>query len=134
MLTWACGVCINGHGDTVLNMTSNGRGLTSLKDSVVGVIEDIDDVPQVSFPIYGNKDIKKYKGSHQYVHVVDSPGIAFITVREPHGPFAVSNVVISCLPLIGLAMCMTYIAGFVMWLLVSKAGIRLREHLLVMYS
>ncbi|XP_031571663.1 uncharacterized protein LOC116305830 isoform X2 [Actinia tenebrosa] len=120
MLTWACGVCNNGHGDTILNMTSNGRDMTSLKDSVVGVIEDIDDVPQVSFPIYGNKDFKEYKGSHQYVHVVDSPGIAFITVKEPLKQFAVTNVVIGCLPLLGLIMCMTFISGFAVWLLESR--------------
>ncbi|XP_031571664.1 uncharacterized protein LOC116305831 [Actinia tenebrosa] len=119
MLTWACGVCNNGHGDTILNMTSNGRDMTSLKDSVVGVIEDIDDVPQVSFPIYGNEDIKEYKGSHQYVKVVDSPGIAFINVRQKP---KVMNLALACLPLIGFVLCITYISGFIMWLLERKSN------------
>lgn len=83
-------------------------------------MEDIDDVTQISFPLYGNKDIDVYKGVHRYVHLVDSPGIAFITVKERPEQVTV-DAVVQCFPLIGLAMSIAFIAGVVIWILVGKA-------------
>ena len=124
MIHTACGIC-PGHGDTghtKIDTVSNGKRKTSAKRNVLEVLKDIDDVPQISFPIYGNKYITRYMAHYTYINLVESPGVAFIATSSPPGSAAMNmiNAVSKCVPMIVLSACMAYISGFVIWTLVSK--------------
>lgn len=130
MIHTACGIC-PGHGETgrtKIDIVSNGKQRSSAKRSVLEVLEDIDDAPQISFPIYGNKYITRYLADYAYINLVESPGVAFIATSSPPGSAAMNmiNAVLDCVPMIVLSACMAYISGFVIWTLVSKSFPRSR--------
>lgn len=122
MIFTACGLC-PGHGSsTIIEITTNGKGDSSGKKSISEVLDDIDDIPQISFPIYGNKYITRYLGAYAYINLVDSPGVAFIAAKSLPGSAAKNmiNAVVECIPMIILSACMAYISGFIIWVLVSN--------------
>ena len=120
MVHTACGVC-PAHGDTFIDMSTNGKGESSAKKSVVDVLKDIGDVPQISFPIYGNQYIERYMAEYAYINLVDSPGVAFIVAKRFPGK-AADNMIIAlndCVPVLAMSAIMAYISGFILWVLVS---------------
>ena len=124
MIHTACGIC-PGHrevGHTKIDIVSNGKQKSSAKRKVLEVLKDIGDVPQISFPIYGNKYITRYIADYAYINLVESPGVAFIATRRRPGSAAMNmiNAVIECVPMIVLSACMAYISGFLIWTLVSN--------------
>ncbi|XP_022801150.1 uncharacterized protein LOC111338870 isoform X2 [Stylophora pistillata] len=118
MIYTACGEC-PAYGSTEIDITSNGNKQPSAKESLVDVLGDIDDVPQISFPIYGNKYVTRFGGVHAYVNLVQSPGLAFVAAKSIPGAAATNmiNAVFSCFPLVILSACMSFISGFIIWLL-----------------
>lgn len=125
MLRWACGECTNGYKKTNVHLETNGKnGGKALKKSVDQVVLDIDDVPQISFPIYGNKYITKYMATYAYIYLVESPGVAFVAGKPPPGTSAKAMIssVFACYPLIIFTTLMATISGIIMWTMVSEAG------------
>lgn len=124
MIHTACGICPGhgGTGHTKIDIVSNGKQRSSAKKNVLEVLKDIDDIPQISFPIYGNKYISRYLADYAYINLAESPGVAFIATSSPPGSAAMNmiNAVFDCVPMIVLSACMAYISGFVIWALVSK--------------
>ena len=122
MIEWACGDCKNGHGKTVIHLESNGKGGIAGKEGATHVINDLDEVPQISFPIYGNEFMDKYMGMYEYIHLMDSPGVAFITIDDSDGKTEehIMGSVVGCLPLFVMAMLMALLAGFGVWMFVSN--------------
>lgn len=122
MIKWACGNCENGHGETDIDMKSNGKGGDAYKQGAIDLVSDIDDVPHISFPVYGNGYMVKYMGMYEYIHLMDSPGVVFITIDDPSettGKRIISSV-FACMPLLLVAVLMAVLAGFIVWVLVSK--------------
>ena len=120
MFHTACGIC-PAYGETRIEVTNNGKGNRSAKKGVLEVLSDIDDVPQISFPIYGNKYITKYLGYYSYINIVESPGVAFIVAGKPPGQATEEMItaVLNIAPLILMLASFVYISGFIIWLLVS---------------
>ncbi|XP_022801143.1 contactin-3-like [Stylophora pistillata] len=121
MIYTACGEC-PAYGSTEIDITSNGNKQPSGKESLVDVLGDIKDVPQISFPIYGNKYVTRFGGIHAYVNLVESPGLAFVAAKRIPGAAATNMIhaVFSCFPLVILSACMSFISGFIIWLLDTK--------------
>lgn len=121
MIYTACGECL-AYGSTEIDITSNGNKQPSAKESLVDVLGDIHDVAQISFPIYGNKYVTRFGGVHAYVNLVESPGLAFVAAKRIPGAAATNmiNAVFSCFPLVILSACMSFISGFIIWLLDTK--------------
>ena len=132
MIYTACGICPGhgGSGHTKIDIISNGKEKWSAKKSVLEVLNDIDDVPQISFPIYGNKYITRYMADYAYINLVESPGVAFIAGSKPPGSAAMNMMyaVLDCVPMIVLSACMAYISGFVIWFLVSNCTPHLTKY------
>lgn len=105
----------------MINTLANGKGSAAFKSSNIDMLNDIDDVPEISFPVHGTKYMSQYGGSYRYVHLIDTPGIAFITVAEPPDStsFAVMQSIFDCFPLLVIAMSLAFVAGVVIWFLVS---------------
>ena len=122
MMKAVCGFCPS-HGNTVIDITSNGKGRHSAKKNILGVLADIDEVPQISFPIYGNRYITTYLGDYAYINIVESPGVAFIAATKPAGHSAkeLFSAVLDSTPLLMLLVCFVYTSGFVVWLSVSSS-------------
>ncbi len=120
MVHYACGIC-PAHGDTFIDITTNGKEKPSAKKSVLEVLRDMDDVPQISFPIYGNRYVETYMGEYAYINLVESPGVAFIAAKRPPGKAADNMIraLIDCMPVMVLSACMAFISGFIIWILVS---------------
>ena len=118
MIFAACGLCPGHSSSTIIEIATNGKGNSSGQKSISEVLDDIDDVPQISFPIYGNKYITRYLGAYAYINLVDSPGVA----KSLPGSAAKNmiNAVVECIPMIILSACMAYISGFIIWVLVSN--------------
>ncbi|CAH3191318.1 unnamed protein product, partial [Porites evermanni] len=121
MVHTACGIC-PAHGDTIIDISNNGKSGLSAKKDVLEVLKDIDDVPEISFPIYRNKYITKYLGAYAYINIVESPGVAFLAASRPPGGAAMNMVmaVLQTVPLIVLSACMAFMSGFIVWFLDSK--------------
>ena len=119
MVHAACGICL-AHGETTIEMTINGKGQRASKKNVFEVLEDIDDVPQISFPIYGNKYITRYMRRYAYINLVESPGVAFIATDRPPGTAAMNmiNSVLDTVPLMVFSACMAFLSGFIIWRMV----------------
>ena len=120
MIQVACDTCPE-YGRTIVKTDSNGKGKDAFKKSLLGVLADIDNIPQISFPIYGNEYITRFMGSNVYINLVESPGLAFIAVKRMPGTAArnMISAVLDCAPLVVLSGCMAFIAGFIIWVLVS---------------
>ncbi|KAL9960826.1 hypothetical protein ACROYT_G034331 [Oculina patagonica] len=123
MVHYACGIC-PAHGDTFIDVATNGKEKPSVKKSVLEVLSDMDDVPQISFPIYGNRYIEKYMGEYAYINLVESPGVAFIAAKRPPGKAAdnMISALYDCFPLFVLSACMAFISGFIIWILDTKSN------------
>ena len=121
MIQVACDTCPE-YGRTIVKTDSNGKGKDAFKKSLLGVLADIDNIPQISFPIYGNEYITRFMGSNVYINLVESPGLAFIAVKRMPGTAArnMISAVLDCAPLVVLSGCMAFIAGFIVWVLVSR--------------
>lgn len=123
MIHMACGFC-PAYGDTKIDTTTNGKGSRAAKRGILEVLDDFDDIPQITFPIYGNPYITKYMGDNAYINLVQSPGIAFIATARPPGQAAMNmiNAVMDTIPLMVMSSCFTFISGFIVWLLVSTSN------------
>ena len=119
MIKWACGHCE--QSTTSLNLANNGKGKRASKTSVVSFLEDIDDLPQISFPVAGNNHIVTYRKDFAYIHFVDSPGLILVTILDPPGVSSqfLFSAVFACYPMFLISVCMMIVAGFVVWALVS---------------
>ena len=119
MVHTACGMC-PAHGNTFIDITTNGKEKPSAKKSILEVLRDIDDVPQISFPIYGNRYIERYMAEYAYINLVESPGVAFIAAKRSPGKAAdnMISALSDCIPLLVLSACMAFISGFFIWILV----------------
>ena len=119
MLLKSCSICINGYGLTVLNFTSNGKGSVAYKRTINSVREDVDHRTQVSFPIIGAMDDAKFQREYVFIPLVESPGIAFITVSQDTSSTTAISTIIQFLPLYLFCLIMALVAGIIVWALVS---------------
>ena len=121
-----CSPCVNSYGPTTLcNYDSCGgtprhRKRSNRKNSPGELTSDIGTNFEVSYPVQGNKYVTSYAGVFPYISVVDAPGSAYFTVKNvPSTADVVVNTSIGCIPVIFLMLLFAYIAGIIIWYLVS---------------
>ena len=121
MIFHSCGKCHGGHGDTILNITHNGKGGSAKKTSMGGVRSDVDDKTHVSFPIIGNMDDEKYLKDFVFIPVVASPGIAFISlVNEQNRHDVISSALNRSWPIVALSLMIGFIVAVLIWISVNN--------------
>ena len=129
MLLESCGVC-KAHGHTFLNFKTNGKGGAAHKTTLNEVVSDVNNKTAISFPVTGAMDDDKFQRYYVFVPMVESPGIAFITIGQKDGS---RNIVVSTLlkylPLYLVCLMMAYVAGIIIWALVSRVGLVLSLHM-----
>ncbi|XP_022801932.1 uncharacterized protein LOC111339520 [Stylophora pistillata] len=117
MLSESCGVC-KSHGHTSLNFKTNGKGDTAYKTTMNEVILDVNSKTAISFPVTGTMDNDKFQRYYVFVPMVESPGMAFITVRQKDGSKnRVISTLLKYLPLYLFCLMTAYVAGTIIWAL-----------------
>ena len=129
ILDHMCDTCVNGHGKTEFcyeegcdkkrrrRSTSNSYKKNSLQSVSSGIGKNC----EVSFPVQGNRYITTYGGVFPYISVVDAPGSAYFTVKNvPSTAEVVVQASLACLPMVLLMCFFAWIAGILIWILVSE--------------
>ena len=120
MILFSCGRCQGGHGETILNITHNGKGASARKISLGGVRGDVDNRTHVSFPIIGNIDDEKYLKEFVFIPVVESPGIAFISLANVLERKEVVGLALNkSWPVVVLSVMIGLIVALLIWITVS---------------
>ena len=115
MISVCCGNCSLSHGVSDIIYGTPKLALNNVKDATVA-----SDVVHMSFPIAGKKTDDEYKGEY-YRPLFKSPGIAILAMSEDPSESAQAMLmsVISAWPVLVLTIIMAWLAGVVMWTLVS---------------
>lgn len=120
MISYSCGTCQGGHGNTFLDLTQNGKGGLSKKTSMAKVRSDVDDKTHLSFPVIGNMDDEKYLKEFVFIPVVASPGIAFISLgSEPSRQGVITSALKKSWPIVALSLVMAIMVAIIIWISVS---------------
>ena len=103
--------------DLKLNGFNQSAELTSLRTLKSGIANPTD----IFFPVYGFKDQTHFAKEFGYHGLVESPGMAYVvnTISNDDMPNAVLMNIVSCWPAITLSLAITYLAGLVIWSVVS---------------
>lgn len=121
MILYSCGKCHGGHGETILDIKNNGKGASARKTSVGEVQADVDDRTHVTFPVLGNMDDEKYLKEFVFIPVVQSPGIAFISLANQLSRTEVAVLTWNkSWPIVFVTAAMGFIVAVVIWIAVSE--------------
>lgn len=114
-----CGECQ--HGYTQIDYRASGPNTTALKSTEKQVREAIDDMTELSFPVYGRMEQTDYSNEYGFAPLVQSAGVAFIVAADEPGTAAkmVVKAVFDLWPLIVTVFISAFFAGIIMWLMVS---------------
>ena len=102
-------------------MNLNGFNVSAMFPSLRALRNGIENPTDFFFPVYGFKDQTHFAKQFGYQGIVESPGMAFIvnTNSQDNMPNAVLVNIASCWPAVMLALVITYLAGLVVWFVVS---------------
>ena len=95
--------------------------MTAEKSTEKQVREAIDDMTELSFPVYGRMEQTDYSNEYGFAPLVQSAGVAFIVTGDEPGAAAkmVVKAVFDLWPLIVIVFISAFFSGIVMWLLVG---------------
>jgi hypothetical protein len=117
-----CGSCSAGYGSATLDFKKDGYGNKAEKKGLIDVKDKIDNKSFINFPISGIKDQLKYLGvggEYEFVSIMDMPGAAFIVADRRNIHREVLDAILGCWPTVIFVFIVAYLAGAVMWLIVS---------------
>lgn len=120
-LTTECCQTCKSHGRSYVDFVKNGQGESAFQNNEMDVISLIDDLNDLSFPIYGWKWQDQYQEIYRYIPLVQSPGFAFLLL-EPQTESPLRAIIFSILgtwPYLLITCIMALVAGAIMWFMVS---------------
>ena len=116
-----CGNCSE-HGLSKLDFRRNGNNGIAQQNTTGDLLHNINDQTDFSFPVIGYKLQDSYKGGLGYAPFVESAGVAFVVYTDTsvftNTMFA---ALLACWPVVVIPLVMAYIAGVMVWMLVSIA-------------
>jgi len=120
MVDECCGLC-DAFSKTLLDFNMNGNNKPSAKNTSRDLLESLEESTDFTFPVYGHKNQDSYKGGYGYIPVIESAGVAFIVYPEVSTTqTSMFNSMLRCLPVLVLPILTAYIAGVIIWFLVSR--------------
>lgn len=123
MVQHCCGDCQHGHGKSTVDYSFHGNDNSSEKNTKPDMIEAIDHLTDLNFPVHGYTDQRTYLGTYKYVPVVESPGVAFI-VRYENLDTPITSSLVQSWPLAVVVVVLTLLSGMLFWILVSESAIK----------
>ena len=122
MVTLACCQTCLEHGTSEVNYFQDGEGNPSIKTSDIEVKRGVSLSTDFSFPVYGFNGQKWYSKYYGFAGIVDAVGTVFFTKKPDYSLTqgnALLDSVMSILPFLAIAIIFAYIAGVIIWALVS---------------
>lgn len=115
------------HNYSVVDFFTNADGTSAIKVSEDELKSNLSENIDFTFPIYGHMDQDKYHGGFGYSALIESPGIVLVVntdfqfdYENLEGPSRTTiNSILRTLVYIAVTLAIAYLAGFVMWILVS---------------
>ena len=128
MIHQTCGHCqrrqggsgVHG-GESTVDVHRNGRSSYSLKANELRVILNVDEHTDLSFPIVGTREQRKFLG-YPFVSVVEHPGVVLMVKDRTFNEVVQDKVILmmlTCWPLLALMLLMAVVASVLVWVLVS---------------
>lgn len=122
MVFKCCANCTSGHGTSFVDYNSDGNQNFAKKPIEHNMIDAIDHVTDLHFPVHGSSDQRTYSGTFKYVPVVESPGAAFIVrYNKPNAP--ITNALVECWLLAALVFVFVLSSGLLYWITVREIPI-----------
>lgn len=105
-----------------MDLNSNGFNQSAKLPNLRSLQKSIGNPTDFFFPIYGFKEQTHFAKQFGYQGIVESPGMAYIVNTNSHDdmPNAIMTNIAACWPAIVLALVITYLAGLVVWFVVSQ--------------
>ena len=129
MVKECCGECYE-FSETILDFTKNGEEKPSAKNTSRDLLENLDTATDFVFPVHGNTYQDSYKGGYGFVPIMESAGVAFIVYPEVSTTqTTMFESIMRCLPVLVLPIVTAYIAGVIIWILVSRLFCFLLKHM-----
>lgn len=121
-LTVTCCETCQSHGTSYVDLNSNGFNQSAKLPNLRTLKTSIANPTDFFFPVYGFKEQTHFAKMFGYQGIVESPGMAYIVNTNSHDdmPNAILTNIAACWPAITLALVITYLAGLVVWLVVSQ--------------
>ena len=121
MVLHCCSDCRNGHGTSFIDYTLDGNNNPSQKNTEEDMRISIDSNTDLSLPVYGFSDQRRYMMRFRFVPIVESPGAAFIVARKEFGSESpIERLVYGFGPLLLFNVMTICLTGLLMWILVSS--------------
>ena len=120
-LAVACCETCQSHGTSYVELNSNGFNHSAELPNLRALKESIANPTDFFFPVYGFKEQTHFAKQFGYQGIVESPGMAYIvnTNSNDDMPNTIMTNITACWPAIALALVITYLAGIVVWAVVS---------------
>ena len=119
---YCCQNCLE-HGTSEIDYFQDGFGANPERYSDINVKRNLALETDFSFPIYGYNGQSTYMRYFGYAPIVDIIGTVFFTLEPEYsliqGKILMASV-LSIVPFLAIAILFAYIAGVLMWALVSS--------------
>ena len=123
MIPFICGTCLRPRGETnsTFTMEFNGRNSVAQKSSELKAIQEIDQYTDLTFPVVGTNDLDEFM-KYPFVPLIEHPGIVLIAKDKSTNDVVVDMIIMifNVWPLYLLNLMIMFMAGFTVWILVSK--------------
>ncbi len=123
MVTLSCCQNCLEHGTSEVDYFHDGLGNAAERDSDISVKRSLDLKTDFSFPVYGYKGQNAYMRYYGFASIVEVVGTVFFTLKPDYSVSqgnALMASVMSIMPFLAIAVIFAYIAGVIMWALVSS--------------
>ena len=123
MVTLSCCQNCLEHGTSEVDYFHDGLGNAAERDSDIGVKRSLSLKTDFSFPIYGYNGQTTYMKYYGYATIVEVVGTVFFTLKPDYSVTqakVLMAAVTSIFPFLAIALMFAYIAGVIMWALVSS--------------
>ena len=109
------------HNYSTVSFSRNYHGDQAEVSRYEELINSIDGLTDLTFPVYGYVGMALYRSLYKYTPLIESPGSAFIVRKEESdmSELLMMNI-IGNWPLAAVIVCLAFAAGAVMWWFVSS--------------
>ena len=117
---YCCQTCLE-HGTTDIDYFHDGEGRPSEKSSDIDVKRNLTLKTDYSFPVYGFFGQTAYSKYYGFAGIVEVVGTVFFTLKpssSEQGNVLLTSV-LSIVPVLAIAVVFAYIAGVIIWAVVS---------------
>ena len=123
MVQHCCGDCHNGHGISIRDNALDGSNNLARKNTEEEMRLAIDFNTDLSLPVYGFSDQRKYMNNFRFVPVVESPGAAFI-VRYDSPDAPITSSLVQSWPFAAVTVVFVLLSGILFWIVVSETALK----------